>query len=285
MRKPIIFASLLVALAMLLQGCGGMAGFQNATPTPLVSMRPNDDMLMVYVPAGDFTMGGDSGAALQECQHNISGCQPDVFKSEEPAHVVTLAAFWIDQTEVTTGKYAQCVQGGACQPPADIRSRSWLDYYTNPAHADYPVINVNWNQASAYCAWAGARLPTEAEWEKAARGTDGRLYPWGMTFNPDLASYNETVMDPEPVGSYPTGASPYGALDMAGNVSEWVTDWYGQTYYAESPASNPPGPATGTFRVARGGSWYDFSSYLRTTSRKPIDPALHNYGLGFRCAR
>ena len=284
MRKPVIFAGVLVILSMLLEGCG-MAGFQNATPTPLTSMRPNDDMLMVYVPAGAFSMGGDSGAALRECQRASSLCEPDVFKSEEPAHSVTLKAFWIDQTEVTNGKYAQCVQGGACQPPADVRSRSWGDYYNSPMFAEYPVLNVDWNQASAYCAWAGARLPTEAEWEKAARGTDGRLYPWGMTLNPDLANYDEQFMDPKPVGSYPGGASPYGALDMAGNVSEWVADWYGETYYAESPANDPHGPASGTLRVARGGSWYDFPVHLRSIDRNRYEPTHTNFGIGFRCAR
>ena len=284
MRKSMIFVGMLVILSMPLTGCG-MVGSQNATPTQMTTMRPNDDMLMLYVPAGTFTMGGNSDTALQACQRIGSGCQPDLFKAEGPAHAVALDAFWIDQTEVTNGKYAQCVLGGACQPPADMRSRQWGRYYDVPRFADYPVIYVDWNQADAYCAWAGARLPTEAEWEKAARGTDGRLYPWGMTFNPDFANYNENVGDPRQVGSYPAGASPYGALDMAGNVSEWVADWYGETYYAESPSRNPKGPVSGTFRVARGGSWYSFSTNIRSVARDRFNPSRINYGVGFRCAR
>jgi len=181
---------------------------------------------------------------------------------EMPEHDVDLDAFWIMKTEVTNAEYAGCVAAHACTPPANQR---WND----PTYAQHPVTNVNWNLANQYAAWVGGRLPTEAEWEKAARGTDQRIYPWGNTESSDqLLNYNNATGDTTPVGSYPDGVSPYGALDMAGNVEEWVADWYSATYYATSPAKNPLGPDTGTrFRVTRGGSFSHGRSGIRTTAR------------------
>jgi formylglycine-generating enzyme required for sulfatase activity len=227
--------------------------------------RPADGMTMVYVPEGNFTMGSTN--------------KPE----EQPIHPVYLDAYWIDRTEVTNAMYAKCVQTGKCQPPELNKSTTHPSYYGNPQYADYPVIYVNWMQAQAYCDWSGARLPTEAQWEKAERGTDGRPYPWGNALpSKDLENYNKNVGDTTAVGSYPSGASPYGALDMAGNVWEWTADWFGSTYYANSPASNPLGPSTGIYRVLRGSSWeYDISP----TYRRDSNPHIALEDVGFRCAR
>lgn len=198
--------------------------------------------------------------------------------AEMPEHMVDVDGFWIMQTEVTNAEYARCVTAQACTPPANQR---WND----PAYAKHPVTNVNWGQANQYAGWAGGRLPTEAEWEKAARGTDQRSYPWGNTpIQDDLLNYNDVKRDTMPVGSYPAGASPYGALDMAGNVEEWVTDWYSATYYASSPAQNPLGPATGVrFRVTRGGSYGSRRDDVRTTVRgKTLLGGLGFPTVGFR---
>jgi formylglycine-generating enzyme required for sulfatase activity len=205
-----------------------------------------DGALLVFVPAGEFTMGSDDGNS-----------------DEQPAHTVYLDAFAIDRTEVTNAQYARCVQAGACRPPGSSSSYTRANYFADPRYADHPVIYVSWDDARAYCAWAGRRLPTEAEWEKAARGTDGRTYPWGDEWDASKANTSEAGPgDTTPVGAYPQGASPYGALDMAGNVWEWVADWYGEDYYRESPGENPLGPASGTNRVVRGGSWATFSGSL-----------------------
>ena len=251
-----------------------------ATPSPTVTatptlgigstqVSPKDGMVMLYVPAGEFLMGSESD-----------------FEDEKPQHRVYLDVFWIDQTELTNAMYAQCAADGACEPPHKNNSYSHSSYYDDNQYADYPVIYVDWNQANTYCQWAGGRLPTEAEWEKAARGTDGRTYPWGEQ-SPACSLTNNSWCkgDTAAVGSYPQGASLYGVLDMAGNVWEWVADWYSETYYMGSPSENPQGPASGETRVVRPGSWRDNGRNVRSSARGRSVPGSAGSNIGFRCAR
>jgi len=225
-------------------------------------VRPQDGMVMVYVPKGTFIMGSESGE-----------------EDEQPVHEVYLDAFWIDQTEITYTMYAR---------------------FDPSKYGSQPVQKLTWQQAQAYCAWAGGRLPSEAEWEKAARGTDERTYPWGdqppaadLVNFADLrsrqswadVSVDDGYSEVAPVGKYPAGASPYGALDMAGNAAEWVNDWYVENYYAFSQQANPQGPEDGLFRVLRGGSYYTTAAGVRTTERSwYIDEGSAEY-IGFRCAQ
>jgi formylglycine-generating enzyme required for sulfatase activity len=254
------------------------------TTTPEVSGAPatatqvsdKDGMTLLYVPAGEFKMG----AADSDSQ-----AKPD----EKPQHTVYLDAFYIDQTEVTNAMYAKCVKAGVCRAPLSARYPV-PDRYGNPQFDNYPVVYVDWNDAQQYCEWAGRRLPTEAEWEKAARGDDQRTYPWGNQ-TPDMTrlNYNHsytwgTVVDTTPVGAYPTGASPYGALDMAGNVLEWVRDWYGENYYATTPDRNPTGPTSDNVRVLRGGAWFGASDVRASVRYWSFSGYQLDYA-GFRCAR
>ncbi|MBM3496659.1 MAG: hypothetical protein FJX72_20420, partial [Armatimonadetes bacterium] len=211
-----------------------------ATPAPPVHgtprsgevrINPKDGAEMVYIPAGEFIMGSDGGG------------------DEKPRRKVYLDGYWMYQHEITVAQYRRfCSETGRKMP--DAPSWGWKN--------DHPIVNVSWHDAKAYAAWAGVQLPTEAQWEKAARGTDGREYPWGSTFDSSKAVCSVRPRDENstaPVGSIPAGASPYGCLDMAGNVWEWCADWYDGGYYRKAPNRNPTGPASGTLRVLRGGSW------------------------------
>jgi formylglycine-generating enzyme required for sulfatase activity/tRNA A-37 threonylcarbamoyl transferase component Bud32 len=276
-------------------------------PTARATITEARAVPMVLVPAGPFEMGGDAGISLIECQLLLNPFRPgfhepcgrDEFADEEPIHTVSLDAYYIDQYEVTNARYAECVAAGACDPPTEEDSYSRGSYYGNSQFDDYPVIDVNWNMATAYCEWRAARLPTEAEWEKAARGTDGRYYPWGNAFDGDRLNfcdgncplgwdnpnYDDGHADTSPVGAYLEGASPYDLYDLAGNVAEWVADWYDEKYYADSPAENPPGPSSGPHRVFRGGSFQSYGNLARASARGFISTDYHADFMGFRCAR
>ena len=262
-----------------------------------------DGSVMVYVPAGEFLMGSPEGEGDYD---------------EHPQHTVYLSAFWIDQTEVTNEQFARFVDATGYSTDAEKGGWGWgrtgsewkqiegTDWRhpdgpeTNIADKmDHPVVQISWNDAHAYCQWAGKRLPTEAEWEKAARGTEGRKYPWGETFDSSRLNFcdancefdhkdsgaDDGYQRTAPVASYPAGASPCGALDMAGNVWEWCLDWYDANYYARSPQRHPQGPDSGWGRVLRGGSWDNTPGYLRSADRFGYWPAFRFNGIGFRCAQ
>jgi formylglycine-generating enzyme required for sulfatase activity len=248
-----------------------------ASPPINTLRRAMDRKVMVWVAAGDFLMGSlDSDA--------------DADEDEKPQRTVYLDGFWIDQTEITNAEYQRCVDRGSCTPNWAIKG-----LFTGPSA---PVVGVRWDQAAAYCAWAGGRLPTEAEWEKAARGIDGQLFPWGDEFDGTRLNYcdsscvadwrdfqgNDGYRYTAPVGSYPAGASPYGVLDMSGNVWEWTATWYDAQAYATSAYRNPTGPEHGVQRVIRGGSWLYRGPSLRAARRHRDVPTSHYDNIGFRCA-
>jgi formylglycine-generating enzyme required for sulfatase activity len=234
---------------------------------------------MVYIPYGEFQMG---------CilEHNGDFACPE---NELPLHRVILDAYLIDKYEVTNAQYALCWKDGACTGPDFFSSYSRLIYFTLPEYDNYPVVYVNWDQATTYCAWAGKRLPSEAEWEKAARGTSLHAYPWGdeppdctRANGADRVTNTYCVGETDAVGNYPDGASQYGVMDMSGNVWEWVNDWYGYNYYRESPEINPTGPTSGTQKTIRGAAYNWSAEFLRTSIRRSYSTQF--YALGFRCA-
>ncbi|NDJ51815.1 MAG: SUMF1/EgtB/PvdO family nonheme iron enzyme [Chloroflexi bacterium] len=261
------------------------------TETPIPSATPLPDRIvdghgveMVLIPAGEFVRGSEEG-----------------FPDEVPVNTVYIDAFYIDLTEVTNRQYQDCVEAGVCEPPRrfdcclEFGIGERPDYYGNPEFDDYPVIHIDWYDARTFCEWRGGRLATEAEWEKASRGTDGRMYPWGNEpAAPHLLNYTwlanehqgQPLYNTSPVGSYPDGASPYGVLDLAGNVYEWVYDVYAPDYYSYTPYENPTGPEEGSYRVTRGGSFYNQAFRNRSANRNHawIPASSTHFDGGARCA-
>ncbi len=245
-----------------------------ATPLPTPAgaeqtlVSPADGMTLIYIPAGEFLMGSTK-------------FDRDLETNEVPQRAVALDAYWISQTQVTNAMFARCAAAGACQYSASSETNP---RYQDPAYADHPVVYVSWQAAQAYCAWSGGRLPTEAEWEKAARGAGGQKYAWGDSSPAsDTVNAGNAAGDTTPVGAYPQGASPYGVLDMGGNVREWVWDWYDPYYYQYAAGSNPAGPAAGEKKVLKGASYSDAYRFARPANRLAHDPASPGVNRGFRC--
>ncbi len=238
---------------------------------------------MLLIPGGEFIMGTDSEQV-----------NPD----QRPAHTVDLDAFYIDQHEVTNAQYEEFILAGGYKNKKFWTQEGWdfiqkhqieapLKYGQNSVSTepDQPVIGVSWYEAVAYATWAGKRLPTEAEWEKAARGTDQRIYPWGNEMDFSKLNYFPHVTKILAIGSFPQGASPYGVMDMAGSLGEWTADWYGEVYYAQIPGKNPKGPNQGQYRVLRGGGWDSIRLQLQCTYRYYDKEDRRTYNIGFRCAK
>jgi formylglycine-generating enzyme required for sulfatase activity len=297
------FILLLLLLTILLSQC---------TPGGLFSAKPElgdtrereiDGMTMVFVPSGEFTMGVDylgMRAGINLCKEfkttkGPGTCMGEAFANEMPAHLVTLDAFWIDRTEVTNQQYQRCVEEAACSPPSETGSYTSETYFGDPGFEAYPVVWVTRDQAVEYCSWAGGRLPTEAEWEYAARGPENLTFPWGNDFDPSRANYcdasaaagdvdltyDDGYPETAPVGSFPTGVSWCGALDLAGNVREWVSGWFG--YYTADPQVNPQGPDSGRTYPTKGGCWLDKPDNLRSSNRGENTPDYVRHKVGFRC--
>jgi formylglycine-generating enzyme required for sulfatase activity len=292
---------ILLALALLSTACqlGGGQAQPTAIALPAANepaesnveagserVAPADGMVQVYVPQGSFQMGGLDQRAASD---------------EKPVHKVDMKGYWIDKVEVTNAMFLLCLQAGACSPPQSTSSESRPSYFNNPEFNNYPVVNVTWDDAKKYCEWAGRRLPSEAEWEYAARGNGINTFPWGEE-KPDAsrANFNYMLGDTNQVGSYPAGASLFGALDMAGNVFEWTNDYYDAEYYASGSANNPTGPMSRTAyfnRVVRGGSYADGETEIRVSKRASVlgpnysaelgsEAYLGEFSsrIGFRCA-
>ena len=247
-------------------------------PTECSWVRPKDRMPMMLIPAGKAPIGRNDDAL-----------------DSRPQHIVALDAFLIDKYPVTNRMFSQFLnemgnqtEGGtkwyddmAKNARLKLSGNSWFVMRT---YSEHPIVSVSWYGAAAYCRWVGGRLPTEAEWEKAARGMDDRLYPWGnQPPSYEVANYQGYQVSTSPVGTFPKGASSYGLLDMAGNVWEWVSDWYGHDYYARSLLINPHGPDTGVTKVMRGGSWFNIDRHLKVSYRSYCNPATRTANLGFRC--
>ncbi|MCC6157170.1 MAG: SUMF1/EgtB/PvdO family nonheme iron enzyme [Deltaproteobacteria bacterium] len=257
---------------------------------------------LIVIPAGTFWMGADSDPEWDLFSPGVD----EGFSDEHPVHQVDLRAYAIERTEVSNAQYRACVDAGACDDPHDGASRTHADYYLNPSFGAYPVVHVSWHQAATYCAWLGRRLPTEAEWEKAARGPGVRRYPWGdeppdcLRANLRLATAGYDaggkvivddegcVGDTQPVADYDYGASPYSVQNLSGNVFEWVADYYAADYYDDAiwpgNSTDPVGPQTGIRRVIRGGSFMTVATLGRTAYRNALLPESFTSDLGFRCA-
>ncbi|BCA54495.1 conserved exported protein of unknown function [Nitrospira sp. KM1] len=283
-KAPASYWSLMAtAVAMLMLGAGpsepGKADQAVSRQGVTVDViKGKDGAPMVLIPAGPFMMGSNDG-----------------LPNERPEHRVTLDSYYIDQYEVTLSLYRKFLESGKHDSPS-----TWDDEAATTV-GDRPAIGMKWSDAAAYCQWVEKRLPTEAEWEKAARGTDGRRFPWGhMQPFVDIANYNRGLWVSEAVTLVPVtaglegmsvrhglkegGKSPFGLTHMAGNASEWVSDWYDREYYQKAPESNPRGPENGEKRVLRGGSWSDLPAALRVTARFSAEPEFEDRTIGFRCA-
>ena len=287
-------------------------------------IRPADGMVMVYVPTGEFKMGAGGLTWIRQAfsprDRERTGYGLYILTDERPQHPVYLDAFWIDQTEVTVAMFRTFVEATGYETTAERQGwgRPWAEgtgeqewphvsgadwqHPRGPGSStadDHPVAQVSWDDAAAYCSWAGGQLPTEAQWEKACRGVDSRMWPWGNTYDPNRVNscdgqcpverwkddrFDDGYAFTAPVGNFPDGASPYGALDMAGNLFEWVADWYAEDYYGDSPYENPLGPNSGTVRAMRGGAWYFTDVWLTCTVRHSNPPPDLYDDLGFRCS-
>lgn len=273
----VLLLALLLVVTLTLTGAGGEGPRVFRTPQPPTSARqgdvwisPRDGAPMVFVPAGEFLMGS-----------NDPHSRPD----ERPAHRVYLDAFWIDKYEVTNERFARFVRAtGYVTRDEQSDWMSWRTFF-EPGQENYPVRWINFPDAAAYARWAGKQLPTEAQWEKAARGTDGRPYPWGTKWDGSRLNLADCFCVVTKVGTYPAGRSPYGVHDLLGNVREWCRDWYDPHYYKNSPRRNPAGPPSGRSKVCRGGSWdmRDGSIGYRASARQAVRPYGGDDLTGFRC--
>jgi eukaryotic-like serine/threonine-protein kinase len=295
-RKELV-AVLLPFLFLVVVACASDSGDDEYESEIYHDTDPTE---LALVPAGYFTMGSDFSEGF------FDGVPDEPFSDEQPERRTYVSAFSMEIHEVANVQFRSCVDAGPCNDPGTTTGVDGADYYTAPVFDDFPVVNVSWPDADAYCKWRGRRLPTEAEWEKAARGSsDERVYPWGWQeptcrlanisvpradeLSPDAVWEETCHAAPVRVGRYAASASPYGVTELAGNVAEWTADYYAADYYRETiwPGNSvdPTGPPTGDRRVVRGGGFTSTAMFARVTFRDSKWPESSNIGLGFRCAK